>query len=197
MASIDVARQTLLLDLDESLERLLGSALAGRGLDLAAISFDPPDEGWAQAVARPAVNLFLYDVRGAAGRRTLDWTPDRDDPRRLVAPPLWLRASYAVTAWAAGAREEHSILSQVIATLSSHPTLPAETLVGGLAEAGRAAPECRVAEAVDDRNVKMWSLAGIPKPILRCTLITSLPSGRSTLRGPDARAMHLDIDGTR
>ena len=123
--TIDVPLNTAIADLDEGLRGLLRSDLDRHGFDGVEISFDAPSREWAGKLTGPGVNLFLYDIREARDRATS--TPESRNTF-MVAPPLRLALTYAVTAWTKAVEDEHRLLSQVLAILFSHARLPRDVL---------------------------------------------------------------------
>jgi Pvc16 N-terminal domain len=194
MSPIDVPKSALLADLDETLRRLLGSRLALHGWSSATISFDLPDRAWQAAAPLPAVNVFLYDVREAANRRLAEWTVTRDGTG-MTAPPLRLEASYAITAWAEDAVDEHRLLSQVITVLHANRALPEDVLAGELGDGSQLLPiETAVARADDDALARLWSLLAIPKPAVLYSIVTSVHGGPRRERGPAVRGVVATVE---
>ncbi|MBG0853737.1 DUF4255 domain-containing protein [Streptomyces spinoverrucosus] len=124
-------------EVDEGLRRLLGeSGLEASGVE---VVFDAPTRDWAARRSAPTVCVFLYDIREDATRRGSGAGEVYDEDGHLVArrsPPRWFELTYLVTAWANRPQDEHRLLSQVLACLVAHDTLPARLLTGTLAELG-------------------------------------------------------------
>ncbi|KJY24140.1 hypothetical protein VR46_42795, partial [Streptomyces sp. NRRL S-444] len=103
-------------EVDEILERLLnGGALAGSGIE---VSFEAPTRDWAARRNSTAVNAYLYDIREDVARRQRGTVPVKDDRGAVLKrrqPPRWFRLSYLVTAWTKQPRDEHRLLSAVLA----------------------------------------------------------------------------------
>jgi hypothetical protein len=122
-------------DLDETIRQLLvqrGNLDSGE----VDIAFEMPTREWAAGIARPTVNLYLYDLRENKDRRD----PNPRQVRRgtnntatISRPPVRLDLTYMVTAWASSIEDEHHVLSRVVLTLMQHPILPEEFLQGTLA----------------------------------------------------------------
>lgn len=103
-------------DVDESLRALLVSDVP---LDPAEvdISFARPAREWSSRLARPTLNLFLFDIR--------ERTDFRDDSLRVrqtangivtrERAPRRVDLSYLVTAWTREPEDEHRILARVLA----------------------------------------------------------------------------------
>ncbi|MFB9467566.1 DUF4255 domain-containing protein [Streptomyces cinereospinus] len=124
-------------EVDEALRRLLGeSGLEASGVE---VVFDAPTRDWAARRSAPTVCAFLYDIREDATRRGSGAGEVYDADGRLVArrsPPRWFELTYLVTAWANRPQDEHRLLSQVLARLVAHDTLPHRLLTGTLAGLG-------------------------------------------------------------
>src|ERR1700742_1961472 len=101
--------------LDDSLAEFLRAAvpLPRREVD---VSFDAPDKDWAARVARPTINLYLWDVRRNLGERDLGVETLYEDGRTLRRSPLpRVDCRYLVTAWTSDVRDEHSLLGNTLA----------------------------------------------------------------------------------
>ena len=126
---------TVLGDLDRAVGALFERELAGRGGDGVGVSFDAPTAAWAEAVERPALNFYLYDVKESREERRVEWDEARVDGRTVeLPPPVRLDVSYVITAWAASAEDEHGLLSAALAIAYAHPALPDDVRTGVLAE---------------------------------------------------------------
>ena len=122
----------MITDLDETLRRLLVDELPVKNGEI-EIEFDQPKREWSARLTRPAINLFLYDVRENATLRQHRW--DRlpnGDPQQATRKrsPYRLDCIYLITAWAAEAEDEHRLLSRTLMALFRYPVLPEERLVG-------------------------------------------------------------------
>lgn len=106
------------------------------GLDpaLVDISFEPPTRDWATPVARPTVNLYLYDIRENLARREMSWESHTENGRRagLRRRPLSIDLSYMVTCWTSEIEGQHRLLWLVMETLLRHSPLPTEIMHGTL-----------------------------------------------------------------
>ncbi len=120
-------------DVDQSLQALLVSDVP---LDPAEvdIAFARPAREWSSRLARPTLNLFLFDIR--------ERTEFRDDNPRVTNgangiarrehPPRRIDLSYLVTAWTREPEDEHRVLARVLASLYRNRVLPDEHLKGSL-----------------------------------------------------------------
>jgi hypothetical protein len=125
----------MIADLDEIIRALLVAELPVRNGEI-DISFDQPKREWSARLNRPAVNLFLYDVKENPTLRQAQWEQVYENGRRngeaarLKRSPLRLDCFYLLTAWAADPEDEHRLLSRCLLALSRYPVLPAERLLG-------------------------------------------------------------------
>lgn len=123
-------------DLDSTIKELLDHELNRDG-DEIEISFSQPSGEWASRNgSKPALNLFLYDVRENPSLRRHQWQQTQmggnGSSRRgsiaLKRTPLMLDCFYMVTAWS-GADErtkpfqEHWLLSRCLKALARYPLL--------------------------------------------------------------------------
>lgn len=127
----------MLDDLDRTLEQLLIHELP----DLhnatetsVAISFAMPVDGNIQQ--KPAINLFLYDVRENLEFRNREWSVQRQPNGTAIKKRLPPRVdcSYLITAWAHSddAQQEHHLLGKLMKLLLRYRTLPSALLQGSL-----------------------------------------------------------------
>lgn len=112
-------------DLDETIRQLI--LTKGQfAPDSVIVSFDQPTGDWAASLTRPAINLYLYDMRENLELRSQEWLVERNaegQAAKRLAPKRY-NLSYLVTVWTQKqVEDEHAILWRVLATLASHPTL--------------------------------------------------------------------------
>ena len=122
-------------DLSKSINALLAYELLTPGQEIIpnlSISFAQPDQNFPPAsVTKPAVNVFLYDIREDLKLRHNEWlnyqsiAPAGYEVRRQ---PLLIECSYLITAWSdsgtAAANDEHTVLSAIIKSLRRYYSLP-------------------------------------------------------------------------
>jgi hypothetical protein len=119
-------------DLDDTLKELLVQKVP---IDPAAIDikFEMPSKEWATGIARPTINLFLYDLRENHELRS--------NQRYLVRSggvasesraPVRIDLTYLITAWTADVSDEHQLLGRLLTTLLRYPLLPDEVLKGAM-----------------------------------------------------------------
>ena len=123
-------------DLDETIRQLLLTELPIKNGEI-DISFDQPKREWSARIARPTVNLFLYDVRDNPQLRSHQWeaTPPNgrgDGLTRLKRTPYRLDCFYMLTTWATEPEDEHRLLARCLLALFRYPVLPIDRLVGTL-----------------------------------------------------------------
>lgn len=119
-----------------------------------------------------AVNLFLYEVKeNRALRDPVPFVTQVNNEYTQKMPPLRVDCSYLVTAWSNKkgedkVKEEHELLAQALAWLSSFPTIPETYLEPDLTDglSGQIyAPPTMVAQLDSGRNMgEFWSALGIP-----------------------------------
>jgi Pvc16 N-terminal domain/Carboxypeptidase regulatory-like domain len=162
MLSVEVPLNTMLADLDETLESLLKRELGRHGFEGVDIAFDAPTREWSGQLSQPSVNLFLYDLRECEDQRPTGWTVSRTGDTVVEGrPPMIMEASYAITAWAQAVVDEHRLLSQVLSVLFAYPELPEDILHGRLrngSQAGRSI-KAKVGQAKGDK-ADFWTAVG-------------------------------------
>ncbi len=188
-------------DLDLTLAGWLGTVLDGT-----PVTFDvPPDDpapapaaGRAEArgAAATTVALELYDVRLDADASTAGWASVRDERGvevGRVPPAKTYRLTYLLTAHGPDALTEHDVLGRVLTAAAAHEVVPAEHVVGSLAESARqvllrCAPARPLTDAHERRGREGRRVA------LELSLLASLPQGGlSDLAAPPS---HVEL-GTR
>ena len=155
----------MIQDVDESLRALVKrDALNGSKADIA---FDAPNKEWSSRRNTPTVDLYLYDIREDVEQREVMWQDIRGDASnsRLVTerrpPPRRFKLSYLVTAWTQRPEDEHRLLSSLLACFLRHPTMPADTLSGVLADARQPILLNIALPPPQDRSISdVWSALG-------------------------------------
>lgn len=168
-------------DLDDTLEMLLSQEISGKISPLLNISFATPD---AESIGKkPAINLFLYDVREnlelRSGIESFQRQPDATAVR--MRAPIWVDCSYLITVWpqesdASGTRLEHQLLGHVMKALSRHRKLPPEVLRGELQ--GQDPPVRAVSMQTGPLSSmgEFWqAMGGKPKVAINYTVTISVP----------------------
>lgn len=142
-------------DVDASLRALLAADVP---LDPAEvdISFARPTREWSSRLARPTVNLFLFDARERTDFRDDTWrvTQSGNGTVTRERPPRRIDLSYVVTAWTREPEDEHRILARLLAALYRNLKVPPEHLQGAMKDSAlpillRAAAPDHLQKAVD------------------------------------------------
>lgn len=166
--------------LDAALEAFLRfSVPLGRDV---AVSFEAPDSEWAARVSgRPAVNLYLWDVRLNRDERDCgEWLIPGADGRRARRGPLpRVDCRYLVTSFTSEVRDEHDLLGRVLAALLRDGEIAEEHLPEPLA-ALRPLPSVQIAASDGRDNADFWSaLGGQLKVGLDLLVTATLDAGRA------------------
>jgi Pvc16 N-terminal domain len=97
------------------------------------IKFEMPTAEWAASVAKPTLNVFLYDLREShelrSNQRILARSGGVGSERRA---PVRIDLTYLITAWTTDVADEHRLLGNVLVTLLRYPLLPDEVLKGAM-----------------------------------------------------------------
>jgi hypothetical protein len=200
-AVVDVPLNTSLADLDEALRTLLRRELEAHGFEGVEIAFDAPASDWSAKLTAPTVNLFLYDLRENLAQSEATPRNVRVNGAAMAAPPpMRLEVTYAVTAWTKAVEDEHRLLSQVLAILFSHTSLPADLLAGRLAAASQLrAIETEVGRPKEEKADFWTSIGGRYKASIDYAVRIEVESGLMFTRGPEVRSqtMRVELDGVR
>jgi hypothetical protein len=179
MLSVEVPLNTMLADLDETLRGLLRDQLEVHGFEGIEVAFDAPTREWSGQLSKPAVNMFLYDMRESEEERPSGWTRTRIGDEYVEGPPpLVMEVSYAITAWAQAVEDEHRLLSQVLSVLYAFPILPEEALNGRLRNGSQSmAIKAKVGHAKGDKADFWTAVGGQYKASLDYVVRLSVASG--------------------
>jgi hypothetical protein len=189
---VEVPFNTAIADLDEVLRAMLERELERHGFEGVEVAFEAPSREWSGKLSAPTVNLFLYDLREAADRADLTPTEVREDGvARIVAPPLRLECSYAISAWTQAVQDEHRLLSQVIAILVAYRRLPADLLAERSGGARLRDAETSLGRPREGKADFWTSVGGQYKPSVDLSVQVAIESGAATLRGPQVRMQTL------
>jgi hypothetical protein len=177
-------------DLDNTLEILLRHA-APDLVSQVAISFAPPDNSFPPASVRlPAIDLFLYDVRENRELRSNERVSDRakDGTVVLLPAPVRVDCSYLITAWPSpgdnAVKDEHRMISEVMAALLRYPVLPRPLLQGALADQATPLPIAALQAGVLQSMGEFWqALGGKPKVALHYTATIAVQAGLGAEEG--------------
>ena len=168
----------MLQDLDSTLEALLKSELPEGMFSTMQVSFDTPDTE--SIKAKPAINLFLYDVRENMELRSGVESFQRQggESALRVRPDSRIDCSYLITFWPkeANPKEEHRYLGMVMKVLLRHRKLPPAVLQGELQ--GQEPPLRAVSLRAAQLNSmgEFWqAMGGKPKVAINYTVTISMP----------------------
>lgn len=176
----------MLDDLDSTLKKFLIHGLP----DLqnseetsVSISFELPTEGGMQQ--KPAINLFLYDVRENLDLRSREWTMQRRGNGTAVKtqPPARVDCSYLITVWvnADDPQQEHHILSKIMKLLFSHSVIPPEMLHGSLQNQELPVVLTSMQSGYLQSPSEFWQvMGGKAKVSLHCTVTIAVPVEKDT-----------------
>jgi hypothetical protein len=180
----------MLDDLDSTLEQLLTRELPELQRSTqtnVAISFDIPVEG--SIKQKPAINLFLYDVRENMELRNSVWGVERRENGAALKkrPPARVDCSYLITAWANSddPQQEHHILGEVMKLLLRYRTLPEAILQGSLKGQEPLPIAVGLRSSYLQSLGEFWqAIGGKPKAILNYTVTISVPIDEETEEFP-------------
>src|SRR4051794_40927767 len=194
-AVVDVPLNTCLADLDEALRTLLKRELERHGFEGVDIAFDAPATDWSAKLTNPTVNLFLYDLRENVAEADVTTRNLRVNGTAIAAPPpMRLEITYSVTAWTKAVQDEHRLLSQVLAILFSHVSLPADLLDGRLASASLLrAIETEVGRPKEEKADFWTSIGGRYKASIDYAVKLEVESGLTFTRGPEVRTQRVNL----
>jgi hypothetical protein len=127
----------MIRDLSQTLAALLSRPDLPDELRAALVSFEHPIDTFNPP--QPTINLFLYELKENRELRSNEPIVRRQNGSVLIRrPPVRVDCYYLLTAWpgdqtgSEGALRGHRLLSQALAALARHSTIPADVLVGQL-----------------------------------------------------------------
>ena len=125
-------------DVDETLRALL-TADVPIDKDDVEISFERPTREWSARLSRPALNLFLFDIRERIDFRDDTWRVSRNGRGQAVQERLPRRVdlAYMITAWAREPADEHRLLAAVLACTMRQAKVDAKFYQGELVNAAQ------------------------------------------------------------
>jgi hypothetical protein len=126
----------MLDELDDTISHLLAAELSITNSEI-DVTFEQPNRANTAKWKKPAVNLFLYDLRENNILRQHQveqqaGNGSRGDMAKLKRTPYRLDCYYMLTTWANDPETEHRLMSRCLLALFRHPILPAVHLVGSL-----------------------------------------------------------------
>ena len=178
-------------DLDSTLEVLLRHTAPHLVVNRVAISFAPPDGSFPPAsVTLPAIDLFLYDIRENREFRNNEPMAERGNggALRLLPPPVRIDCSYLITAWPSpsdhAVKDEHGMISEVMAALLRYRVLPQPLLQGSLADQPASPPVAALQTGSLQSMGEFWqALGGKPKVALHYTVTVAVQAGLAVEAG--------------
>ena len=147
-------------EIDESIRQLLiqRGRLDSGDVD---ISFQMPTRQWAAGIARPTVNLYLFDIReNTELKNPSAWVVRRGPNNTAVKsrPEVRMDLTYKVTAFANTVEDEHRLLARTLLTFLQNPLLPAEVLHNALA--GQEIPTSVASNSPSQGMADYWGAMG-------------------------------------
>jgi len=116
--------------MDEAVRQLLIRELPITNNEI-DIAFEQPKREWSARLNRPTLNLFLYDIREHLKMRgSHQWKVERlpNGTALQRRPPVKIKLSYMITAWATNSDDEHNLLSRALMAFFRQPIMPPELL---------------------------------------------------------------------
>lgn len=190
----------MISQIDDAL-RTLVTAGALDGADVEVV-FDAPTKDWAARRNAPTVNLYLYDIREDLRRREYGFAEQRGTDGMIVArtpQPRFFKMSYLVTAWTQRPEDEHRLLSSLLSCFLRHDALPADLVVGPLADTGLPVSVTVGLPPPEDRAfADVWTaLGGELKPSLDIVVSAPTATGVVYPAGPPVQeGPLLDVHDT-
>lgn len=189
----------MLDDLDSTLKQLLTYELPDlqRSTETTvSINFDMPVEGAIKQ--RPAINLFLYDIRENLELRNSEWTVQRRQNGTAVKqrPPVRIDCSYMITVWVNSddPQQEHHILGEVMKLLLRHRTLPEAVLQGSLKGQEPLPIGVGLRSSYLQSLGEFWQAIGSkPKAALNYTVTIAVPVDEPEIETPLVLEKHLGL----
>lgn len=116
--------------MDEAVRQLLIRELPITNNEI-DIAFEQPKREWSARLNRPTLNLFLYDIREHLKMRgSHQWKVERlpNGTALQRRPPVKIKLSYMITAWATNSDDEHNLLSRALMAFFRQPIMPEDLL---------------------------------------------------------------------
>jgi hypothetical protein len=119
-------------DIDASIRQLLIQKMP---LDPGEVdvAFKTPDRDWSNALSKPTINIYLYDIHENRELRDYEWIITCEaGTATKTTPPIRVDLSYLITIWTSDVADEHRLLGNILSTLYRYPDLPEEVLQDNL-----------------------------------------------------------------
>ncbi|MEB3360460.1 MAG: DUF4255 domain-containing protein [Synechococcales bacterium] len=161
------------------------------------ISFDVPVES--AITQKPAINLFLYDIRENLELRNSERTVQRNHNGTATRQrsPARIDCSYLITAWVNSddPQQEHHILGAVMKLLLRDRTLPEPVLQGSLRGQIPFPVSIGLRSSYLQSLGEFWqAIGGKPKAVLHYTVTIAVPVDGPEIEVPLVLEKHLGID---
>jgi uncharacterized protein DUF4255 len=168
--------------------------------EIGDVSFDSPDVSWGDALTRPTVNLFLFDI-ARAGQQSVPMPPRRDQRGLLVQerPAPCVAFSYLLSTWHTDVREEHRLLGDAVRAVLSTPVLNTPVLSPELNQESEPSElvgpvMLGLSETNDVRARELWmGLGGRLHAGLVLIVTTAVPLGRPTPRATPVETVRAEV----
>lgn len=186
----------MIADVDASLRSLLrATALRESKVE---VVFDSPTRAWADNVTGEVVDAYLWDIREDVARSRGDWEAVRDEQGRITGhrPPLHhYRLRYLLTAWGKTTASEHQLLARVLSALADEQAIPAEYVIGELADEGLPVfLSVALPSETGGLSADLWGALGVaPRPALDLVAIAPLPRPAALPAGPPVRDRRVTV----
>jgi hypothetical protein len=182
----------VIAETDQALALVLKTRVIGNaGI---TIAFDQPSRPWIQSLNRPAVNLFLFDIKENLLRRDVMYEKVLGAEGTVVArrpPPPRFDLHYTVSAWAPAVLVEHKILAAVLRCFGSMTALPREALPAPLA----ALPyETLVATESGAKRTVFLNLGGELKAGFELTVTVPMPDLPDVPAAPPVQQARVTVN---
>lgn len=171
----------LLEAINAALQALIEQEMQNKLNQKVYIQFAPPNKEFQSKVAKPTVNVFLYDIRENVEFRSHKSVSVKDYTRTESAPlqmsPTHVSFSYILTAWAPSESTTvtdntiNKILSLLLNILLFYQEVPEKYLDESI-KSIRPLPKMQILQQTYLQSIgEFWhALEGQPKPYIHCTI---------------------------
>lgn len=161
------------------------------------LSFRAPENSWTASIARPTVDVFLFDIARSVSSMSMgrDERISPENGRRQQRPqPAQVALRYFITVWAREQRDEHELLGSILRTILGNSALPSTLLPSAVAESA-----WRITLAGDQHRLPPALWGGAPlKPGIYIDLELGIDASGWVDRGPAVEETRLGVnDRTR
>jgi len=159
------------------------------------LSFRAPESSWTASIARPTVDVFLFDIARSA-RSSVAGRDERvsENGRRQQRPqPQQVALRYFITVWAREQRDEHELLGAILRAVLGHSALPSTLLPPSASEGA-----WRLSLAGDQHRLPPALWGGAPiKPGVYIDLELGVDAAGWTDRGLPVEELRLGVSDRR